>query len=107
MVALDSRIHAPARLRIMATLVAASPGTLIEFTRLRDLLGLTDGNLGAHLATLESTGYLKIVKDFHSKRPRTRAAATARGRAAYLAHVAALREILDPAPRHDTDQADS
>ena len=94
---LDPVIHAPARLRLMAALVAAPPGTLLEFKRLRALLGLTDGNLGAHIATLEGAGFVAVTKDFEARRPRTRLAATAEGRSAYAAHVAALRAILDGA----------
>jgi len=92
---LDETIHVAARLRIMATLVACPPRTAIEFKRLRDLLGLTDGNLGAHLNTLESAGYVAVTKDFVGKKPRTRAAVTPRGRKAYAIHVAALRAILE------------
>ena len=92
---LDPVIHAPARLRLMAALVAAPPGTLLEFKRLRALLGLTDGNLGAHIATLEGAAFVVVTKDFEARRPRTRLAVTAEGRAAYAAHVTALRTILD------------
>ncbi|AWN45277.1 transcriptional regulator [Methylobacterium terrae] len=92
---LDAIIHAPARLRIMAALAASPEGSLLEFKRLRALLGLTDGNLGAHIATLEGAGYVAVTKDFEGKRPRTRIAVTKAGRAAYRAHVAALRAILD------------
>ncbi|MGY2050104.1 transcriptional regulator [Methylobacterium sp. JK268] len=92
---LDPIIHTPARLRIMAALAAAPEGGLLEFKRLRALLGLTDGNLGAHIATLEGAGYVAVTKDFEGKRPRTRLAATTAGRAAYRAHVVALRAILD------------
>lgn len=92
---LDPVIHAPARLRLMAALVAMPSGTLLEFKRLRSLLGLTDGNLGAHIATLEGAAFVAVTKDFQDRRPRTRLAVTAEGRAAYAAHVAALRAILD------------
>ena len=92
---LDAIIHTPARLRIMAALAASPEGSLLEFKRLRALLGLTDGNLGAHIATLEGAGYVAVTKDFEGKRPRTRIAVTKAGHAAYLAHVAALRTILD------------
>ncbi|TGD99118.1 transcriptional regulator [Methylobacterium nonmethylotrophicum] len=92
---LDAIIHTPARLRIMAALAASPEGSLLEFKRLRALLGLTDGNLGAHIATLGGAGYVAVTKDFEGKRPRTRIAVTKAGYTAYLAHVAALRAILD------------
>lgn len=91
----DAVIHAPVRLRLMAMLTACAPHSLVEFTRLRELLNVTDGNLGAHLATLEKAGYVTIVKDFAGKSPRTRVAATPRGRYAYAGHITALRAIVD------------
>ncbi|MEE7474951.1 transcriptional regulator [Methylobacterium hispanicum] len=94
---LDPVIHAPARLRITAALAAGPPDRMLEFRRLRAALGLTDGNLGAHIATLEGAGYVAVTKDFVGRRPRTRIALTASGRRAYLVHVAALRAILDGA----------
>jgi DNA-binding MarR family transcriptional regulator len=68
---------------------------LIEFTRLKAMLKASDGNLGAHLTTLENAGYLRVEKDFHGKRPRTRVAMTADGRRAFERHVAYLRDILE------------
>ena len=50
-------IHQQTRLRIMATLNALAEGKQVEFTRLRSIVGATDGNLGAHLVTLENAGY--------------------------------------------------
>jgi DNA-binding transcriptional ArsR family regulator len=96
---LDSVIHAPARLQIMAILIARTPDQRMEFTQLRRLLDLTDGNLGTHLGTLEHAGYVTIEKDFAGKRPRTRAAATKRGCQAYVNHVKILRAILE-SPLH-------
>jgi DNA-binding MarR family transcriptional regulator len=60
----------------MATLTALSEGRQVAFTRLRAILCITDGNLGAHLTTLENAGYVAITKDFVGKRPRTRIALT-------------------------------
>ena len=82
------------RLRIMATLHALPEGVLMEFIRLRSILGATDGNLGTHLGTLEGAGYIAVTKDFIGRKPRTRVAATAAGRAAFEGHVAFLRGLL-------------
>ena len=92
---LDAAIHAPVRLQIMAALAVLaehSPG--YDFADLRRLTGATDGNLGAHLTTLEAAEYVAITKAFANKRPRTTAKATTAGRKAYAAHVAALRAII-------------
>ncbi len=90
---LDKIIHAPARLRIMATLVALAPSAQMDFSTLGSTLGLTDGNLGAHLQTLEEAGYVKIEKTFVARKPRTFVHATARGHARFEDHVEALRAI--------------
>ena len=88
-------IHQPLRLRLMATLNALPTRQQIEFTRLRALLEASDGNLGAHLATLEKAGYIGVEKDFVDRKPRTRVAITRSGRTAFEQHVAYLREILE------------
>jgi DNA-binding MarR family transcriptional regulator len=91
----DEIIHQSLRLRIMATLNALPRGEWIEFPRLKALLKATDGNLGAHLGTLEGAGYIAVAKDFVDKKPRTRASITATGRRAFEGHVAYLRELID------------
>lgn len=91
----DDIIHQQLRLRIMATLNALSDGERIEFTRLKAILQATDGNLGAHLVTLENAGYIAVDKDFVARKPRTRVRLTRPGRKAFASHVAYLRDILD------------
>ena len=90
----DEIIHQPVRLRIMATLNALPEGERIEFTRMKAILDATDGNLGAHLTTLENAGYVAIEKDFVAKKPRTRVALTRTGRRAFARHVSYLRDII-------------
>lgn len=88
-------IHQSTRLRIMAALDTLDPRAALEFIRLKGLVSATDGNLGAHLETLERAGYVAIEKLFVGKKPQTRVKATAAGRRAFAQHVAYLREILD------------
>ncbi len=92
---LDKIIHSPARLRIMAALMALATAEQMDFSTLGETLGLTDGNLGAHLHTLEEAGYVKIDKTFVARKPRTYVRATNRGRARFEEHVEALRKICD------------
>jgi len=87
-------IHQPTRLKIMATLNALRGGTKLEFTELRKLLGVTDGNLGTHLTTLENAGYVEIEKAFVARKPRTRVSLTRDGRRAFDTHVRYLRDII-------------
>jgi DNA-binding MarR family transcriptional regulator len=95
---LDETIHQPVRLKIMAALKALPNREPIEFVRLRTIVNATEGNLGAHLATLEKSGYIEITKDFVGKKPRTRVAMTASGRRAFERYVDYLRGILDATP---------
>lgn len=92
---LDETIHQPVRLKIMAALKALPNREPIEFVRLRAIVDATEGNLGAHLGTLEKCGYIEITKDFVGKKPRTRVAMTAAGRRAFEQYVGYLRGILD------------
>lgn len=96
MSSLNSLIHQPVRLQIMAALVALPEEAEMEFTALRDLLGLTDGNLGAHLRKLEEAGYVALNKTFVARKPRTYITVTAAGRTAFNEHVAALQALLNP-----------
>lgn len=90
-------IHQPTRLKIMATLNSLRGTAKLEFTELRKLLDVTDGNLGTHLVTLENAGYVEIEKTFVGKKPRTRVSLTRAGRLAFDTHVQYLREIIHAA----------
>jgi DNA-binding transcriptional ArsR family regulator len=92
--ALDPLIHAPVRLRIVATLAALSDGDTLSFTRLQDMLGLTPGNLITHLRKLEDAGYVETDKTGTGSASRTTAALTHRGRTALDAYAATLRDLL-------------
>ena len=91
----DPIIHPSVRLKIMAALHPLPKPDRLEFLRLRSITGASDGNLGAHLATLEQAGYIKVHKDFNGKKPRTSIALTGQGRRAFDNYLAFLREILD------------
>lgn len=94
MAKLNETIHQPVRLRIMAALVTLGPDEEVDFTYLRNLLEVTDGNLGAHLRKLEEAGYIIINKLFVERKPRTFASATKKGRKVFDEHVEALESIL-------------
>src|SRR5512135_1537229 len=94
MAELNEIIHQPVRLRIMAALVSLEASSEVDFSYLRDLLDVTDGNLGAHLRKLEEAGYISVNKTFIDRKPRTFVAATSEGRKVFQEHVAALESIL-------------
>jgi len=82
----------------MASLAALRETEAAEFTFLRELLGLTDGNLGAHVRKLEEEGYLRVEKTFVQRKPRTFIALSDKGRKAFKGHVTALESILGGRP---------
>ncbi len=94
----DEVIHQSMRLKIMSSLNVLGRNDWLEFTRLKAIVGATDGNLGAHLETLTKAGYVAVEKRFEGKRPQTRARITPTGRKAFADHVAYLRGILDASP---------
>jgi DNA-binding MarR family transcriptional regulator len=92
---MDEIVHQPIRLRIMAALNVVRSGETLDFSRLKMLAGATDGNLGAHLLTLENAGYVSVTKEFLGRKPHTLVSLTPAGRKAFAKHVADLREIID------------
>lgn len=87
---LDRLIHERVRLGIVSSL--AVNGSL-TFTDLRDLLGITDGNLSAHAKRLEEAGYVVCRKSHDGRAPKTEYALTALGRTeleGYLDHMEAI-----------------
>ena len=95
MAELNEIIHQSVRLQVMAALVTLKPNDSVDFSYLRDLLDVTDGNLGAHLRKLEEAGYITSEKTFIDRKPRTFLAATALGRQVFTEHVTALEEIIN------------
>ncbi|MGH6871639.1 MAG: winged helix-turn-helix domain-containing protein [Rhizomicrobium sp.] len=90
----DPTIHQPIRLKIMAALKPLPDGGKLEFVRLKDIVGTTDGNLGAHLTTLEIEGYVDVEKDFVGRKPRTRIGLSRAGRRAFEDYVNYLRDVI-------------
>ena len=87
-------IHQTMRLKIMSALNALPDREMLEFVRLKALSGATEGNLGAHIGSLEQAGYIEVIKDFHNNRPRTRAKLTRAGRRAFEDYIAFLKSII-------------
>jgi DNA-binding MarR family transcriptional regulator len=94
MAQLNEVIHQPARLRIMAILVAVATERQVTFSFLKSALNLTDGNLGAHLHRLEEAGYLTITKAIVRQKPQTYVEITEVGRQVFEEHREALQQIL-------------
>ena len=88
---LDRVIHEKGRLAIMS-LLAASPQ--LSFTEMRDTLNMTDGNLTAHMRTLQEAGYVSVTKEFQGGRPLTTYSLTAQGRKAFATYINLLEQIV-------------
>lgn len=65
-----------------------------DFTTLKEILGVTDGNLASHAKALETEDYIMIEKQFIGKKPNTRYIATVAGKKAFRAHIEALEKLI-------------
>lgn len=85
--AFDHRI----RLGIMSVLMVNES---MEFTTLKELLDVTDGNLASHIKALEQEAFILVTKQFVGKKPNTRYAATEAGKQAFKNHLNALEQLI-------------
>ncbi len=89
---LDRLFHEKARLGILTSLVTYPDG--IGFTQLKELCGLTDGNLSRHMQVLEEAGMVELRKGYEGKRPHTNCRLTDEGRVRFSEYLAVLEEVL-------------
>src|SRR3954452_9498837 len=92
---LDRVIHEKARLGLLTSLMAHPKGLL--FNDLKELCGLTDGNLSRHLAVLQEAGLVQITKGFERNRPQTVCRITREARDRYLEYLAVLEQVVKDA----------
>ena len=87
---LDRTIHERVRLAILSALAVHDS---LAFNQLKEMLGVSDGNLSIHARKLEEARYIACTKSFEGRVPKTEFRLTAAGRKAferYLAHMEAL-----------------
>ena len=87
----NKAFESKARLSIMSVLMVNDTQS---FNALKELLGLTDGNLATHLRTLEESGYVLVQKQFIGRKPNTTYSATPTGRQAFSDHLTALEAFI-------------
>ncbi len=85
--AFESRI----RLGIMSVLMVNDKA---DFNTMKELLGVTDGNLASHITALEKAEYISVTKQFIGKKPNTVFMATKEGKAEFKKHLNALESLL-------------
>jgi len=64
-----------------------------DFTFLEKTLGLTKGNLSAHIARLEAADYVEVTKTFRGKMPNTSYRLTKQGRSSLASYWEAIDDI--------------
>ena len=89
---LDRIIHEKARLSVLTSLVTHPKG--LVFGDLKEMCGLTDGNLSRHLQVLEEAGFIDIQKGYDHNRPQTLCRITAQGRRRYVDYLQVLEQIV-------------
>ncbi|HEX5742400.1 MAG TPA: transcriptional regulator, partial [Flavobacteriaceae bacterium] len=86
---LDKAFENRTRLGIMSALMV---NEAVDFNSLKDLLGVTDGNLASHLKSLEKSNYIIYKKDFLDRKTNTSYSATPEGKKAFTKHLNAIEQ---------------
>jgi DNA-binding transcriptional ArsR family regulator len=92
---LDRVIHEKARLSVLTSLIAHPKG--LVFGDLKQMCGLTDGNLSRHLQVLDEAGLIEIEKGYDRNRPQTVCRISAQGRRRYLDYLKVLEQVVQDA----------
>lgn len=85
--AFESRL----RLGIMSMLMVNDE---LDFSTLKEMLDVSDGNLASHLSALEKLAYISVHKQFIGKKPNTSYKVTKQGKKAFNDHLNALEKLL-------------
>jgi len=88
---LNKDFESRVRLGIMSILMV---NEWVDFTEMKNLLNITDGNLASHSSALEKAEYIEVKKEFVGKKPKTSYQVTPRGRAAFKEHLSYLEKLL-------------
>jgi DNA-binding MarR family transcriptional regulator len=78
----------------LAACVLLARADQLSFSRLKQLLGESDGNLGAQLRKLEEARFITVRKTFQDRRPVTWYRLTPLGRKALTGHLNALGQLI-------------
>lgn len=88
---LNKDFESRVRLGIMSILMV---NDWVDFTEMKSLLNITDGNLASHSSALEKAGYIEVKKEFVGKKPKTSYQVTDLGRAAFKEHLSYLEKLM-------------
>ena len=85
-------IHERARLSVLTSLAAHPKG--LRFADLKQLCGLTDGNLSRHVQVLQAARFVEVSKTFEHNRPQTFCRLSAEGRRRYIEYLSVLEQVV-------------
>lgn len=88
---LNKEFESRVRLGIMSVLMV---NDWVDFSEMKSLLEVTDGNLASHSNALEKAEYIEVKKEFVGKKPKTSYRVTHFGRAAFNEHINALEKLI-------------
>lgn len=80
------------RLGIMSALMV---NETVDFSTLKEILGVTDGNLASHIKGLEKVNYIKVEKQFIGKKPNTTYSVSQLGKLEFQKHINALEKLIN------------
>jgi len=88
---LNKQFESRVRLGVMSILMVNDE---IDFNSLKEMLGITDGNLASHIKALEKVDYILVKKKFVGKKPKTTYSVTDMGKQSFKLHINALEKLL-------------
>lgn len=91
LIQVDPIIHAPIRLSVMTILFSVKSA---DFSYLKEATDATDGNLSTHLSKLEDAKYIRTIKRFKARKPKTTYSITPQGRVAYERYISVLEQYI-------------
>ncbi|MDA0814837.1 MAG: transcriptional regulator, partial [Verrucomicrobia bacterium] len=98
---IDTAVHGPIRLGVLTALQADGA---LDFTTLRQRLGVADGALGTHLQKLEAIGYVSCTKQFVGRRPKSTYGIAEAGRVALFNYLDQMQRLIDSLNRNPNNQ---
>ncbi|AZA53266.1 winged helix-turn-helix domain-containing protein [Chryseobacterium sp. G0201] len=88
---LNKEFESRVRLGIMSVLMV---NDWVDFSEMKSLLEITDGNLASHSNALEKANYIEVKKEFVGKKPKTSYRVTQSGRQAFTEHLNMLEKLI-------------
>ena len=92
---IDQVIHSSARLMVLIHLYVVESA---DYVFLKNITGLSWGNLASHLNKLEEAGYVTMKKGYKGKKPNTIIRLTKQGRTAFKEYKQHMQQLLDDLP---------